>query len=191
MPQKTNLNTNPYNDDFDAKKNFYKVLFKPGYPIQARELTSLQSIFQNQIESFGSSIFKEGSMVIPGNINYDSNYTAVKINLDHLGIEVSLYIDKLIGKKVVGEESGVSAVVVNYLLPPQKSVTTPTLYVKYLKSGTDLVSSVFNDGENLLIQENIVYGNTTINAGDTIANLLEENATAIGVQLGFHLVFTF
>lgn len=184
MPQKTNLNTNPYNDDFDAKKNFYKVLFKPGYPIQARELTSLQSIFQNQIESFGSSIFKEGSMVIPGNINYDSNYTAVKINLDHLGIEVSLYIDKLIGKKVVGEESGVSAVVVNYLLPPQKSVTTPTLYVKYLKSGTDLVSSVFNDGENLLIQENIVYGNTTINAGDTIANLLEENATAIGCAVG-------
>ena len=53
MPQKTNLNVNPYYDDFDKDDNFYKVLFKPGYPVQARELTGLQSILQNQIESFG------------------------------------------------------------------------------------------------------------------------------------------
>ena len=40
MPQKTNLNINPYYDDFDKANNFYRVLFKPGYPIQARELTN-------------------------------------------------------------------------------------------------------------------------------------------------------
>ena len=50
MPQKTNLNVAPYYDDYDAGKNFYKVLFRPGYSIQTRELTSLQSILQNQIE---------------------------------------------------------------------------------------------------------------------------------------------
>jgi len=54
MPQETNLNVTPYFDDFDDKKNFYKVLFKPGYPIQSRELTTLQSILQNQVEKFGS-----------------------------------------------------------------------------------------------------------------------------------------
>jgi hypothetical protein len=58
MAQKTNLNVNPYFDDFDAEKNFYKVLFNPGKPIQARELNNIQSILQNQIESFGSHIFK-------------------------------------------------------------------------------------------------------------------------------------
>ena len=58
MPQKTNFNINPYYDDFNIDKNFYKVLFKPGFPVQARELTTLQSIFQHQIESFGSHIFK-------------------------------------------------------------------------------------------------------------------------------------
>ena len=42
MPQETNLNVNPYFDDFDKNKNFYKVLFTPGSPIQARELTGLQ-----------------------------------------------------------------------------------------------------------------------------------------------------
>ena len=74
MAQKTNLNINPYFDDFSEKsvgardKNYYKVLFNPGRAIQARELNTLQSILQDQVELFGSHIFKDGSMVIPGNI---------------------------------------------------------------------------------------------------------------------------
>ena len=68
MPQNTNLNVSPYFDDFDASKNYQRVLFKPATPIQARELTALQSILQNQLESFAQHFFKEGSMVIPGNI---------------------------------------------------------------------------------------------------------------------------
>ena len=59
MTQKTNLNISPYFDDFDASKNFYKILFKPGVPVQARELTSLQSYLQNQLKSFGNNIFKD------------------------------------------------------------------------------------------------------------------------------------
>ena len=98
MAQKTNLNISPYYDDFDADKEFYKVLFNPGRPVQARELTTLQSILQNQVESFGSNIFKEGSMVIPGGITYDSQFYAVKLNITNYGIDLSLYIDKLIGK---------------------------------------------------------------------------------------------
>ena len=46
MPQKTNLNISPYYDDFDKEDKFYKVLFKPGFPVQARELTTLQSSLQ-------------------------------------------------------------------------------------------------------------------------------------------------
>ena len=48
MSQQTNLNVAPYFDDFDANNDYYKILFKPGYPIQARELTGLQSMLQNQ-----------------------------------------------------------------------------------------------------------------------------------------------
>ena len=78
MPQNTNLNVNPYFDDFDKNKNFNKVLFKPGTPVQARELTTLQSILQDQIEKFGQHMFKEGSVVIPGSVAYDNLYYAVK-----------------------------------------------------------------------------------------------------------------
>ena len=50
MPQITDLNIAPYYDDFDKEDNFHRVLFRPGFAIQARELTQLQTIMQNQIE---------------------------------------------------------------------------------------------------------------------------------------------
>ena len=109
MTQKTNLNVSPYYDDFNepvlgAKdKNYYKVLFNPGKPIQARELNTLQSILQNQIENFGSHIFQEGSMVIPGNIGYDNQFYAVKLNSTQFGVNISSYIENFIGKKITGQ----------------------------------------------------------------------------------------
>lgn len=59
MPQNINLNVTPYNDDFDASKGYQRVLFKPGTPIQSRELTTLQTILQDQIEKFGKHFFLE------------------------------------------------------------------------------------------------------------------------------------
>ena len=74
MAQKTNLNISPYYADYDKSDQFYKVLFKPGFPVQARELSTLQSILQNQVESFGTHMFKDGTMVIPGGIANDQEY---------------------------------------------------------------------------------------------------------------------
>ena len=56
MPQLTNLNVSPYFDDYDPANDYYRVLFKPGYPVQARELTGLQSMLQNQVEKFGQHL---------------------------------------------------------------------------------------------------------------------------------------
>jgi hypothetical protein len=53
----------PYWDDFDTNKNFHRILFKPGYAVQARELTQAQTILQNQITKFGNHIFKNHSIV--------------------------------------------------------------------------------------------------------------------------------
>jgi hypothetical protein len=77
MPQSTNLNIFPYNDDYDKNSDYYKVLFKPGFPVQARELTTLQSVLNNQIEQFGYHIFKEGSLVIPGTFTYLNNIDGI------------------------------------------------------------------------------------------------------------------
>ena len=100
MPQNTNLNVSPYFDDFNKYRSYQKVLFKPGFPVQARELTTLQSILQNQIEKFGRHFFKEGSMVIPGGTFYDSSYFAVKIDPNFLNIPVNSYTKVLADNKI-------------------------------------------------------------------------------------------
>ena len=180
MVQKTNLNINPYYDDFDSEKNFYKVLFKPGFPVQARELTTLQSILQDQIKTFGSHMFKEGSMVIPGNIAYDGNFNSVKLNSSNFGTDISLYIDKFIGKKITGQISGTTAIIQFVSLPNNLNLTDLTIYVKYLDSDNNFEFNPFQDGESLFASENITYGNTTINAGTVFASLKSSAATSIG-----------
>ena len=96
MTLNTNLNVNPYFDDFSPSKNFSRVLFKPGTPVQARELTTLQSILQDQVSKFGKHFFREGSVVIPGGVSYDDQYFCVLIESTFFGIPVELYYDKLI-----------------------------------------------------------------------------------------------
>jgi hypothetical protein len=177
---KTNLNLSPYFDDFDATKNFYKVLFKPGYPVQARELTTLQSILQDQISAIGKNLFKDGSVVVPGDVSYDSNYYAVKINPIHLGLDVEFYYKELIGKRLLGDVSQVTCVVQNVLSRNDSIENVTTLYVKYLKSDSSFNNSGFSDGETLTLLDNIKYGNTTITSGNTIASLIESNSTSTG-----------
>jgi hypothetical protein len=180
MTQKTDLNISPYYDDFDSEKNFYKVLFKPGYPIQARELTTLQSILQDQVKSFGSHIFKEGSVVIPGNIAYDGNFNSVKLNPTNFGVDISLYINNFIGKKISGQISGTTAIIQFIAFPDGLNVDDLTIYVKYLDSDNNFEFNPFEDGESLIAEENITYGNTTINAGTPFASLISLNATSVG-----------
>ena len=180
MTQKTNLNVSPYYDDFDENKNYYRVLFKPGFPIQSRELTTLQSLLQDQISSFADHIFKDGSVVIPGNISYDSEYYAVKLNPKHLGLDLGLYINELVGKKISGQSSGITAVVKNILLSTESEQGYYTLYVKYLTSNSSFEIGSFLDGETLITQETFNYGNTSIVSGQTIASLISSNATSTG-----------
>ena len=69
MPSPTDFNLSPYFDDFSESKKFHRVLFRPAFAVQARELTQSQTILQNQIEKFGDHMFKQGSIVIDVGIN--------------------------------------------------------------------------------------------------------------------------
>ena len=163
MPQQTNLNVSPYYDDFDPSKGYHRVLFKPGYPVQARELSTLQSILQNQIETYGSHMFKEGALVIPGAVTFDGQYYAVQVNPTHLGTDVSVYAQNVIGKRFKGQTSGVTAKVVNYITATTSDRDYDTFYVKYVNSSSTGDFSFFQDGEILVAEDSVTYGNTTIN----------------------------
>jgi hypothetical protein len=184
MPQKTNLNVAPYFDDFDPANDYHRVLFKPGYPVQARELTGLQSILQNQIERFGQHFFKEGAKVIPGNIGYTQLYYCVQLSNTYLGVPVSAYADQLVGSKITGQTSGVSAYVDKVLLPQDSERGNLTLYINYLNSSTENnTTQIFSDGEELICNQSIqsgLLGNTTIAAGSPFALTLTSGAAATG-----------
>ena len=72
----------PYFDDYDAYKLHQSILFKPSANIQTRELNQLQTLIQEQIARFGSSIFKNGSIVVGCNnkINITVYTLTVKLN---------------------------------------------------------------------------------------------------------------
>ena len=100
------FNVDPYYDDFECaggakNKNFHRVLFRPGFPVQARELTQLQSILQNQIERHGRHMFKEGSMVIPGDIAFDFEYDFVKVQSTFNAQNVESYRTDFLNKIVI------------------------------------------------------------------------------------------
>ena len=182
MAQQTNLNVSPYFDDFDPNDNYHKVLFKPGYPVQARELTGLQSILQNQIEKFGQHFFKEGAKVIPGNTAYSSDYFAVELNNSHLGVPVEFYIDQLIDRKIIGATTGVTAIIKQVLRSENSENGNLTLYISYMSSGVeDSTIKVFADGELLIADSDIVSGpenNAFIPSGESFASCIANNATS-------------
>ena len=181
MPQETNLNVAPYFDDFDPQSNYYKVLFKPGFPVQARELTGLQSILQNQIESFGNNIFKEGAKVIPGDLTYIQNFYGVQIETEFLGIPVGIYLDQLIGTTITGATSGITAKVVSYITDEESERGVYTLYLNYENSPTSDEGIIsFLDNEVLLTGKNITYASTFISSGEGFATTIPSNSAIIG-----------
>lgn len=94
-----NLAAAPYYDDFDKDKNFYRILFKPGVPVQARELTQLQSILQDQIRKFGNHVFNDGSRALkdsPVSVTVNRNVKAVKLQPSATIFPIESYLGKYV-----------------------------------------------------------------------------------------------
>jgi hypothetical protein len=109
MPSPTDFNLSPYYDDFAESKKFHRILFRPAFAVQARELTQSQTILQNQIEKLGDHFFEKGAMVIPGEIGYDLNYYAVKLTSIDSTNTLSNFTD---GTTLTGSTSGITATIV-------------------------------------------------------------------------------
>jgi hypothetical protein len=181
MAQNTNLNVSPYFDDFDKFKNFYKVLFRPGFPIQARELTTLQSILQNQVESVGTHLFKDGSMVIPGQLGWDNNVDSILIQSSFLGSDVENYRTQLVGTTITGLTTGVKAEVILSISADQSDKGFITLFVKYKEAGgIEKTITKFAVNEQIIVDAEITYGTTLIEIGTPVAQLIPTDANQVG-----------
>jgi hypothetical protein len=149
-------NSDPYFDDFSEDKKFYRILYRPGVAVQARELTQMQTIINEQVARFGRSIFEEGMMVIPGGGTIDLEYGFIKLNdLSPSETDVAEYLNSFIGTTITGQTTGVTARVVN---ATASTLTDPmTLFVKYSNSGTNRTTQRFAAGEVVLSDAEEAY----------------------------------
>lgn len=157
------LNAEPYNDDFDESKNFYQILFKPGYSVQARELTQLQTILRDQVKKFGNHIFKHGSVVIPGHSRADIGVPYLKLESTYntANVQVTSFIDK----PIVGATSGVKAVVKKSVAAT--STDALTFYVNYTSGGND-GRVAFEPGEEIYLEADTSVRATVKSGSDAI-----------------------
>jgi len=148
----------PYFDDYDQTKNYQRILFRPGYSVQARELTQMQTALQAQIDRFGRHVFKEGSAAVGGLASLDVKFAYVKLESTFTyggnTLIADNYYEELIGTTVTGQTSGITATVVDATAP---TLTDPlTIFVKYTSSGNDNVQQLFTQAEDLLSDGDIV-----------------------------------
>lgn len=146
----------PFYDDFNESKNFHRILFRPGYAVQARELTQLQTILQNQIERFGNHIFQNGSLVLGGAMSLDSK--AIYINLQssyaNTAVIASNFKDNVITHLSNTATSTGNGYVRAYVFGTAESTSTepPVLVVKYLTgnefSNTANIKTDVTNGSN-------------------------------------------
>ena len=162
----------PYYDDFDPQKKFLKVLFKPGQSVQARELSTLQSILQNQVERFGRHVFQNGSLVSGGEVAVSNGFYA-RIDSDKPLTDTNL--KSLVGRKITTTDVSTDtiATVVSVL-------DTPV--------GTNDVTSLTNDNEQVVIfnynNAGTFTGSVFSTTGDNDTSLTFESAASVAPRSG-------
>jgi hypothetical protein len=137
MSIQTDLSVSPYFDDYNETKNFYKILFRPGVSVQARELNQLQTILQKQIERFGDNIFKAGTIIDGCDIIFNNNFQYIKIKdaeTDQTPVVVTNYTGYNV-KNSAEVVPLVGTVVTTVAGFETRSPDLNTLYIRYVNSG--------------------------------------------------------
>lgn len=155
-----NFNVDPYFDDFDPSKNYHRILFKPGFAVQARELTQAQSILQDQVTKFADNIFKQNSPVTGGQVTTNLNcfYVKLQSTYNNSSIDVTQFTGKLV-------QDSTGTIIARVIAVAAATGTSgvgdpPTLILSYM-SGTQFTDNmVIYDSLSNLAAQAIVSGAT-------------------------------
>lgn len=142
----------PYFDDYDENKKFYQILSVPGRALQAREVTQLQTILQNQVRSLGDHLFKDGSRVLDGQMSFDCQVNYVKVRLG----SSSINLDMLVGTVAEGVTTGAKGQII--AVTPAQGDDPVTLFVKFVSS------DVSDNATNWISGEKLKFASTITNA---------------------------
>lgn len=138
-----NYSIAPYYDDYDETKNYHRILYRPGYAVQARELTQMQTMLQAQIDRFGQYAFKHGSRVVGGKVTVNTEYDFIKIEsaFTHTTggtLNSDNYLSEFVGSNITGSASSGTDIKAKVLavVPSDGTSSGPnTLYIKYINAG--------------------------------------------------------
>ena len=144
----------PYYDDFDETKNYHRILYRPGYAVQARELTQMQTNLQAQLDRFGQYAFKHGSRVVGGKVTLNTEYDFIKIDsafVHSVGgtLNSDGYLSSFVGTTITGSaNSGTEITAKVIAVIPSDGSDPNTLYIKYTNTGgAARTTSTFAAGE--------------------------------------------
>jgi hypothetical protein len=162
-----NFNVDPYYDDFDASKNFHRILFKPGVAVQARELTQSQSILQDQITKFADNIFKQNSPVTGGQVT--TNFSCYYIKLKSTYNEISFDVTDFDGLLVQNSTGSVRARVLATSPSTGDGGDPPTLVVSYLTQGRFVDNDIIYDTNSNLAAQAVETESTGLSSTASIS----------------------
>jgi len=196
----TNFNVNPYHDDFDEDKKFLRMLFKPGFAVQARELTQLQTLLQKQVDRFGQHVFKNGSNVLGcQTVVQEATY----INLSSSYASTDIVANNFVGQTILSIDESKRAEVIKVYEADSGTSEPITLMVKQVYGNTfsssetiktnELSPSFANTtavgtGQTFSVNEGVFFfdGFFIKNSAQTIALSKYSNTTA-NVKVGFEV----
>lgn len=175
--QVTAFSNHPYFDDFDAKNNYYRILFRPGFSVQTRELNQLQTILQNQIGNLASYSLADKSVVKGGEIKFNQTIDYIKLapgsSLSRVAQEYSYGVKFKTTGGITGE--------VKFVIDADESGPV-TLYVRYLAADeltgahkpakNDNITLIFEDGNTEMFA--ISSSESYVGQG-TVAELVEDS----------------
>ena len=144
-----------YKDDYKDSDNYHRILFNSGKALQARELTQLQTIIQNEITRMGNNLFDEGSKISGGNITLNNTREFIKL--------ASGQLTGLTQSNIVGATFTVKS-------------PDPALQVKVLK----IVEASGSDPDTLYVE----YVNTSAGTSGTAPVRVANGATLENAGLG-------
>ena len=150
-----NFNVSPYYDDFDPSKNYHRILFKPGYAVQAREVTQAQTILQNQISDFASAIYSTNTPVSGGQVTTNLKCYYIKLNTAYGSTTIKA--SDFLGKIITGSDANTATIQAKVIATTEATGTgggagdPPTLVVSYLSGPQFADNMVLKtiDGSNL------------------------------------------
>ena len=156
-----------YKDDFSDDAGYHRVLFNSGRPLQARELTQLQTILQTQIQQFADNIFQDGAAVGAGASGV-SKAAYIRVS----GNEVSQYKGTVLQGPASASTSGLQFYVVH---TEDKTGDDPaTLFGFYRSNNQTTANQDVQDSPLTFSSEDILQDIRVLSGQDGVADIQVE-----------------